>query len=30
MEPSGDEPHERVVVNIERFAARVRRKIKGA
>jgi predicted thioesterase len=30
MEPSGDEPHERVVVNIERFAARVRRKVKGA
>jgi fluoroacetyl-CoA thioesterase len=29
-EPIGDGTHERVVVNVERFAARVQRKIKGA
>jgi len=29
-EPIGDGTHERVVVNVERFAARVRRKIEGA
>jgi len=28
-EPIGDGTHERVVVNVERFAARVRRKIEG-
>jgi fluoroacetyl-CoA thioesterase len=28
-EPIGEGTHERVVVNVERFAARVRRKIKG-
>jgi predicted thioesterase len=30
MEPSGDGTHERVAVNVERFSARVGRKIKGA
>jgi fluoroacetyl-CoA thioesterase len=29
-EPIGDGTHERVVVNVERFAARVRRKIEGS
>jgi fluoroacetyl-CoA thioesterase len=29
-EPIGDGTHERVVVNVERFAARVQRKIEGA
>jgi fluoroacetyl-CoA thioesterase len=28
-EPIGDGTHERVVVNVERFAARVQRKVKG-